>query len=117
MKFTQQQLELMNDFELNVVAANVFYEYDNIITSPSDESFNAACLHHDDMCMLDDNFNPLYKWSDCGDLIDECNINTTRGSQMCSAASVSGMGFIQVVDVNVKRAVTIVYILVKQSQK
>ena len=112
MKYTQKQLESMSDFELNVVAANQFYESGEITTSPA--KFGVQV--HVNGAFVDDSYNPCGSWSDCGDLIDECNINTTKGSQMCSAVSLIGIEFMQVVDVNIKRAVTITYILIKQGE-
>ena len=115
MEFSQVQLESMSDFELNVVAANHFYDYVCITTSPSRLGVDVRV---DDVC-VDDSYNPCDRWADCGDLIDELINGTPNDIELDDTI----LRFfvpddeICIKHGNVKRAVTIAYILVKQSQK
>ena len=119
MKFTREQLESMTDFQLNVVAANHFYDCDEIVTSPSKYGVKI----HADGVLIDDSYNPCESWSDCGDLIDELNLAIEphfEGGYLVSNVTSFGWGGEPIIDSyeiyheNPRRAVTIVYILIKQ---
>jgi len=118
MKFSQEQLESMSDFELNVVAANLFYDGGEITTSPA--KFGVQV--HVNGAFVDDSYNPCGSWSDCGDLIDECKLSlcvVDDGDYRVNDRGIHHSGRIinpmsYYYDKNPKRAVTIVYILVKQ---
>ena len=135
MEFTQEQLESMSDFELNVVAAYLFYDGGEVTTSPA--KFGVQV--HVNGAFVDDSYNPCNSWSDCGDLIDECKgisiYPISEDDHVNKSSSLTGewesiglsfgdnnlltdiSGMFTSINKNPKRAVTIVYILVKQSQK
>ena len=115
---TQQQLESMSDFELNVVAANQFYNCDNITTSLSKDDIGSAWVLCNEK-LENTNYNPCNNWSDCGDLIDELINGTTNDIEFDETVLIFGMldDEICIKHDNIKSAITIAYILVKQSQK
>ena len=115
---TQQQLESMSNFELNVVAANHFYDCGNLTTSPSKDDIGSAWV----LCngkLENTNYDPCTSWLDCGELIDE--LSAVTGSTIEFDDDIFIFHYRRNKTVvkckNTKRAVTIVYILVKQLQK
>jgi len=115
MEFTQEQLESMSDFELNVVAANNFYDSGEITTSPA--KFGVQV--HVNGAFVDGSYNPCGSWSNCGDLIDEFKIGldpVNLGGEVEWFVRTEFSNEMLAMGKNPKRAVTIVYILVKQEQ-
>ena len=124
MEFKQEQLESMSDFELSVVAAKLFLPCDYIVNDKNKSvelaNYQDAMIHgmHDQVLTPYAGYNPCGSWSDCGDLIDDCNIGldpTNFGGEVEWFARPEFRNEILTMDKNPKRAVTIAYILVKQS--
>ena len=118
MEFTQEQLESMSNLEINHIVAKI--KGDLIDVPFGFEGFICGDKH----CYYDDlrgiwGCHPDYchDWSECGILIDELIIENKivisikkRNLMFTSASDAFNMKH-----EDIKRAVTIVYILVKQS--
>ena len=112
MKFTQEQLESMSDFELNLIVCEKFIP---VIVEDNQSEDCSSVMVNDIVNMYPLDF--CNNWSDCGDLIEECNIGldpTDFGGEVEWFAKPEFSNEVLTMDKNPKRAVTIVYILVKQ---
>ena len=121
MEFTQEQLESMTDLELNFSAAGLVYNKESVSIS------NGSVLIYQGFDDGARNYNGIdycESWGDCGELIDELNLDIgphfEGGYSVSNATSFSWEGdpILDSYDIyheNIKRAVTVVYILVKQS--
>lgn len=117
---TQQELEAMTDFELAVIAAGYFLPCDYIINKEKEvvelanykDVMNGGM--HDQVLTAYAEYNPIKNWSDCGTLIDEARIDVLAwGSEN---SMVMGIGGVSSMQPSIKRAITIVYILIKQGE-
>ena len=131
MTFTQKELEAMSNFELNAVVAKLFLPYDYIVNE-KDKSVELAIYKdvmaggmHDQVLSPYAEFNPCNNWKDCGSLIDEGQISLIKDERIGYYANTGWLHHSDAVldsrfesyHNNSKRAVTIVYILIKQGDK
>lgn len=91
---TQEQLEQMGDFTLGTIAGD---------------------LAGVDFMKRGTVYNPCNNWQDCGELIDECKLLVDGRGAVAAPCDKEEYKFV-VKNTNIKRAITIVYILVKQGE-
>lgn len=128
MKYTQEQLEQQTDFDLSAVILCLRHGDDVPTFRDLDgDSIDCACadvtLGYED-CIIKFDIN---NWSDIGLLIEDCGISwdvykdTMRGfdgfvaAQHIQAYS-AGISTINSKSTNLKRAIAIVYLLIKQGE-
>lgn len=110
--YTQKELESMSDQDLNYITSSLRHKYYSRVYS---HGFIVQVCDEDSPIRNVDYCN---NWSDCGDLVDELSVGNM--SVFISEDSVSynnhhkGEQEYQSEHTNTKRAVTIIYILIKQ---
>lgn len=110
---TQQELEAMTDFELNRLTA----ELKGVYHSEFKEVVYGA-IKREGVINVPTPVDYCNNWGDCGALIDECGITTkvARCTEFVAwfAMDSNKMGLSVLNKNDPKRAITIVYILIKQ---
>ena len=110
MEFTQEQLESMSDLELNMIASKLL----NVLNVTVNHKKLFGAIKREGVTNITTHIDYCNKWSDCGDLIDELNDSMYLYVDADLASLEDGKSKFTAKHENNKRAVTIVYILVKQ---
>lgn len=107
--YTQAELEGMSNLELNSMAASCFGVLNPTIT----DGKLVGAIKRVGVININAHIDYCNNWSDCGELIDESGI-IADGYGFAEGVSDDDRQYR--VKCNVKRAVTIVYILIKQGE-
>lgn len=115
---TIEDLELMSDHELNIIASS----FSGVINPIVNKGKVFGSIKRDGVINISSCIDYCGKWGDCGSLIDQegIMISNCSGTNKESSSGRWDNGIykeISVSSLNIKRSVTIVYILIKQCRE